>query len=742
MQVLKPITTPEANALRLEILKARPENAWVLAATLQQAREQKLSINDEVLTEFAKHHRASIRSIAAEWLKAEKKAVPDFDAARALQTDPAKKIVEQLTRLWPDIPAADATPLSYREDYLRDDGKTVLTSEFVWPMSETKKELKVIDLHGRYQTYDLAMRNARPQKAGEATWRTEPADIDAEVKAIAKVRANGNPDFALSAQGGLTGQFEGNGPSLKELLLGIWLYRAKRHELAASLLLPAFDSTDTDGAVVEIARHQLAIVYGQEMLDEFTYHRNYPEALRLALLTEKLYPQTTYSEHARRLARELPLRKDDFGAFSLPTAKEWAALKPTLGREKQIDYLCERLRLLNCFQHSQPGGVSYYDTQFKEPGSHWREDDKATAVINPLCELAGDPGSERQKRPKSDGLKLTLADVPTLAAHLKDDWTMVMVSFWRSFHPSRELHPTRQVIAGLIHGLAKQDLCRVDDMARMSPKEIEVHIRAIQTWARERRDKSEADLHVEALEKAVREDERWAWNAAHNAYALVALKDRRVIAPALKFLERKELDGYDYSRILVAVGPLDPAAFRTHALKMLEFRDPRDQLWAACLLVAADEPKLAFDKIEALVSSKGSFEPWNWRYALEVLLAAKNDRAKSLIANIVSRKRLLDSPDEYSFWELRQAFVPKLYNGGYREEILKLYDVLLDDNSPGFFGAEKEYRRNHGYAAELLNFLRGSDEALRALADKPGEPREKIPALKKWIATRLAEPKK
>jgi hypothetical protein len=741
MQALKPITTPEANALRMEILKTRPENAWVLATALQQAREQKLSVSDEVLTEFARHHRASIRTIAAEWLKAEKKTVPGFDAARALQTDPAKKIVEQLTRLWPDIPAADAIPLSYREEYLRDDGKTVVSSEFVWPMSESKKELKIIDLHGRYQTYDLSTRNTSPKKARETTWRTGPADIEAEVKAIAELRAKGNPDFALSAQGGLTGQFEGNGPSLKELLLGIWLYRANRHELAATLLLPAFDSTDSDDAVVDIARQQLAIVYGQEMLDQFTYRRNYSEALRLALLTEKLYPRTTYSRHARRLARELPLRKDDFQTLSLPTAKEWATLKPTLSREKQIDYLCERLRLLNCFQHGQPGGVNYYDTQFKEPGTHWRED-KATAVINPLSELAGDPGDEWQKRPETDGLKLTLDDVPTLAAHLKDDWTMVMVSYWRSFHPSRELHYTRQVIARLIHRLAKQDLCRVNEMARMSPKEIEAHILAIQTWAREHRGRSEADLHVEALEKAIREDERWPWNAEYNANALVELKDRRVIAPTLKFLERKEIDNYDFSLVIRGVAPFDPAAFRTHALKMLEFRDTHDQLWGACLLIAADEPKIAFDKIEALVSPTESSGVWNWRYALEVLLAAKNNRAKSLIAKIVSSKRLLEPPGEHSSWKLRQDFVPKLYNGGYREEILKFYDVLLDDNTPGLFGADKEFRKNHGYAAEVLEFLRDSDETLRTLADKPGEPREKIPALKKWIATRLAEQKK
>jgi hypothetical protein len=66
MAALKPVATPEANAMRLEVLKARPENAWVMAAALQQAREQKLAVSGELLTELARHHRPSIRTAAAE----------------------------------------------------------------------------------------------------------------------------------------------------------------------------------------------------------------------------------------------------------------------------------------------------------------------------------------------------------------------------------------------------------------------------------------------------------------------------------------------------------------------------------------------------------------------------------------------------------------------------------------------------------------------------------------------------
>jgi hypothetical protein len=759
MKVLKPIATNEANALRMEVIKARHENAWVLAAALMQAREQKLAVSDEVLTEFAKHHRPSIRTVAAEWLKAEKKPIPAFDAAKAMRSEAVKKIVGQLTALWPDIPAENATPLYYRQFYLRDDGVTVdHTPEVVWPLSESAKVLNVVHLNGRFRTYDLSTRNEKPKKARDSTWRTDPADIEKEVKAIAAIRADGNPDFAFALQGGLASQFNGNGPSLKELLLGIWLFKANRYDLAATLLLPAFDTAESDAAVVDIARNKLAIIYGQEMLGAFTYGRDYPEALRLAILTEKLYPRTIYSEHAKRLVRELPLRKDDFQAFALPTAKEWAALKPTLSREKQIVYLCEHLRLLNCFQWSQPGGVNYHDPQFKEPGGHWPGDDKSTPVINPLCELAGDSGGGWHERPKSDGLKLTLADVPTLATQLKDDWTMVMVSYWRNFHPSREIHYTRHVIAGIINDAAKQDICRVDDMAKMSPQEIETHIKGIQWWSRERAGKTEADLHLEALEKTLREDKCWSWDAEKNAQVLVRLNDHRVIATALIFLERKEVESSDVEAILSAVGPLDPAKFKPYALKLMTLDVKPSayewgaQFWAACLVIAADESKIAFDQLEILIAGKVRISPWIFRYAFEVLTKAKNERAKQVIGKLITsesfvyiplssqNKRVVPDLDE-RLLNVRRAWVPKFYKGNHRFEILKIYDNSLESQSFPTETPEDALHFREIMARELMALLKDFDKDLKTIADKPGEPREKIPDLKKWIAAKLAETK-
>ena len=69
-----------------------------------------------------------------------------------------------------------------------------------------------------------------------------------------------------------------------------------------------------------------------------------------------------------------------------------------LSRAEQIDYLCGRLRLLNCFQLGQPGGWVPGETQYAEPcglsdDAAWGLRHGKTEVINPYSELTGRKGS-------------------------------------------------------------------------------------------------------------------------------------------------------------------------------------------------------------------------------------------------------------------------------------------------------------------------------------------------------------
>jgi hypothetical protein len=84
------------------------------------------------------------------------------------------------------------------------------------------------------------------------------------------------------------------------------------------------------------------------------------------------------------MAQQLPHRMGDFQTFKLPTAAEWAALKKKLTRAEQIDYLCERLLLLNCFQMGQPGGYFPDEKQYAEPCGMARKHPGTADQVAPL----------------------------------------------------------------------------------------------------------------------------------------------------------------------------------------------------------------------------------------------------------------------------------------------------------------------------------------------------------------------
>ncbi|CAN5578497.1 hypothetical protein BH11PLA2_BH11PLA2_48580 [soil metagenome] len=734
MRSLNTVTTDAADALRLKVIAAQPDNIWVLALALEQAHKRKLAVDNATLTAFAKHHRASLRKVAAVWLKSNGQPVPAFDATAAVQSAAVKKVIDGVLALWPDLPAADAKPLFYHESYFRNDN-TIYDHdpELCWIVKETKDHLTLLHLEGREHSHRLSERNGKPTMPGTSTWRTEPANLETEVAAIAKLRDKGDPEFGLSSHGGLTGQFEGHGPSLKELLLDIWLSKAGYHELASRILLLAIDAAPTDADVIDTAKHLLAIVYGQRMLNAFAFNRDFTYALSLAKLTTEKYPETEYSEHAQRLVRELPLRGDDFTKLALPTAADWAKQKPKLTREQQIDFLCERLRLLNCFQWGQPGGVSYSDKQYAEPRlptreSDFRDDKDRTAVINPLSELEGSSGT-LFNGDVVEGLVLTVADIPVLAKHLKHDWTMVMYSYWRDFHPGRTLHPTRKVLSGIIQSLAKQDLADVDEIQKMTPQQIEDHIAKIAKWAREHLQATEGDLHLDALEKAVATHQWWWQGPEDNALEMIRLKDHRVLKPVLKYLEHPDVDKRVLNDVLLKVAPFDPLAFQKPArlALILPEQDSRELFQAALILLAAGVPEPPYEQLTTLLAGESSL---NIQYALEVLSEKDDPRARKLIKQMFALKWPRDLKTKE-----RKAIIIKLGHQ-YATDILKFYEVMLDDSS-AVDTFNKDRLVKDIYAEEIFSLLREDEAKVEAIAASPGTPREKIPAIKKWIAEEL-----
>ena len=190
-----------------------------------------------------------------------------------------------------------------------------------------------------------------------------------------------------------------------------------------------------------MVRHHVGAQAGYRMLVAFAGDRHLIETQRLAKAIVERYPDTFFHEYAVRLAKEMSKRQGDFKTLKLPTPTEWADLKKKLNRQEQIRFLCERMRLLNCFQMDQPGGYSIREKQFAEPcgisrDACWGLGQGTTHVINPYVELIGGKegyGWGDEKQQNSKGMELKVGDIEILAPYLREDWHLLCVSFCAIF---------------------------------------------------------------------------------------------------------------------------------------------------------------------------------------------------------------------------------------------------------------------------------------------------------------------
>jgi hypothetical protein len=523
MAALARITGPEADELRIGLAGRPHDRSLVVVMALQQLRKSKADLPADRLAALCRHHRTHIR-LAAQQLNRQRGGLEPapFDPVAALRSPPLRELMKRIAALVVETPPAGA-PLVEVTIGPGGDRRSVTVQG--WLLKEEGDAYDVFTTFGRRRTYSSRLTHR------------ERLAIEDLVRQVEALRKEGDPKYELSERGGLTGQFQGHGAGLVEGVLAHWLDTTKREALAARILLPALDSLDRDEDLVLMMRDWLGRAHGQRMLVAFVGERDYAEAERLARLVAERFPQTRFHHYARRLAEELPRRRDDFDELRLPTPGEWAELKRKLSRTEQIDYLCRRMRLLNCFQTSQPGGISYTQPQYAEPrglsenaswGSGWGK----TEVINPVVELLGDDKASRWWWQEPGGLGLTVADIPRLAGYLRDDWLVLAVSFWRDFHPGRTLHQTRDVFAYLINRVAGQDLCKPRELERMTKHQREQHIQGLIAWAEENKGEAGTEAGHEAGRFAW-----WPYLLLVPALAVLALgwywARRRREAPAL-----------------------------------------------------------------------------------------------------------------------------------------------------------------------------------------------------------------
>ena len=756
IETLGKVDGADADALRAELaLKPHP-NATVAARAIQQIANRKNTLPADKLAALCQHHRASIREAARALNTQQGGNDPGtFDPVKALQREPVKKLMDRVQKLMPDLPAAKADFVTVTIRYR--DGKKVVRQkeeERGWLVKKDGGNVTIYTLHGRVHSFkDKEKLTISVGEEIPNGMRFNEVDVVTEVKVaatdtaelvqkVAESRRKGGATMALSEQGGLTGQFRGSGATLYEVMLGEWLYRAGKDAEAAKVILPALDSIYRDEHLVLLVRGEMGELVGQKMLVAFVGDRDYSAALKHAKQINDLYRDTRFHHYAMKLAEQLPRRMDDFTTFKLPTPAGWAALKNKLSREEQIDYLCERLRLLNCFQTSQPGGFNPSAKQYAEPcrlgeNAAWGGHEGKTEVINPWVELTGERGvvDEKENKSKPRGMELTLKDVPRLSKHLREDWYMLIVSFWRDFHPNRTLSSTRPFLASIIDGLAHRDICRAAAWENLTPAQIDREIERISKWATENVGKTTEQLEWSALEEDIAAGKKWFW-LEDRVVALLKAKNVHVFEVMKRILEQKETEAATRCRILGLYEEYDAARAKDLAPKYLADKEASVRQSAALIVFKIG------DKMKARpILADAVRDGYGWQSAAEALLTDGTAESMRALRQLTRNGRL--SEDDNGG---RPKILARCAAAGLKEPYayyLKLLEMggdrltILDSRGKEVNGITYASPVAEVFAEEIVTRFAPDDPAVKDIVKKHPKAKDQLPALKTWLRLKL-----
>lgn len=228
-----------------------------------------------------------------------------------------------------------------------------------------------------------------------------------------------------SSQGMLTGQFEPSGLYFPEILVSSWLHEQGDDTTAARLLVPAASALKDGRLLGWLAKNSAGTRLHNRMLNAWT-NLDFAETARLAEhLSSPLFEGYGYQARATELAEQIRVRT---GEEPLPTQEAWEAVKSSMSRAQQAEFLAGRVRQIRAIQYEQPGGVSYEEPQLTESG---------TPAINPYVELKV--------------MRLTPDELIPLLPWLMDGSYLHAYSFWRDFHPERTLHRAGWVLADVFN---------------------------------------------------------------------------------------------------------------------------------------------------------------------------------------------------------------------------------------------------------------------------------------------------
>jgi hypothetical protein len=338
-----------------------------------------------------------------------------------------------------------------------------------WIITRTRENIEFINIHGGLATIDKK----------RITNMTPIAIKDSTIERFLKPNR-----LAMFDLGDLVGNY----------LLSCWLY--KKGEVSISKQLLPSDTFHTDRNLI----NTFGDVYYDAMLSAFSYERNYQKAISIGKhLPGSAFNGYEYQKEAIALTHQLKNNPEDFKTFLLPDSSDWMVLEQKLNRQDRIVYLADRLRLLNCIQPGQPGGISYAMYQFSVPYNEAQKLNISYWDRNPKYEVIN-PSSELIK------MNLNMHETELLLPYLLSNDYIASYSYFRDFMPQRTLHKVSWVVSTLLYEIT--DRAFFDrhhfDLLPFDQKKAEVD--KIKEWC----DENASLSAEERVIKILKTTDRWA----------------------------------------------------------------------------------------------------------------------------------------------------------------------------------------------------------------------------------------
>lgn len=410
-------------------------------------------------------------------------------------------------------------------------------------------------------------------------------------------------------------------------------------------------------------------LYYNEMLIAFAETRNRDNALKFGHhLNQLAFSNFQYYNQVNLLTDQLENRPEDFVSFKLPDSLSWVDIQKKLTRTEQIEYLLDRLRLLNCLQPGQPAWINYTDTQTSIPSSEITENTETTyfsdglkkyTVINPFNEL--------QK------MNIQISELTTFLPYLKKKEFITSYGYWRDFSSHRELYPVAEVVLTLLFEITNKKFVE-RDFFDLSEIQKDVEIKKINTWI-----VSNSNTSLKSRIKEI----------------LVSTNDWGEFKNAMKIAEKIELENL-FELLNSRIGDFEtfdwPSPSGTIAEKMmntgtiddvdlmskhLQSEDEWVRMWASLFLIKHDATSFETSvKILKEVLDSGDGKSYYPR-AIPILLETKDSRLLELAEGFLEK----NNRDDSFFLMMNDDIFRRLLLAG-SQKTLEFFRSVLNDCNP------------------------------------------------------------